>query len=242
MKDWFKARNIWGAAITALTDEEAGRLAKAIWTYTMTGEIVEIDGAGKGIFAMILMTIGQDAEKDGEISAKRSAVGSLGGKQKVANATNCNQLQSIATNCNQLLPNADNKNKNKNKNKNIEQEQESESELITDAEAQEIQSDQNKLLDAAEDAGFQRSNSVRARLLKLYADYGLEKVLDGIDSCVRHSASNLAYLEACLKGDPKKPKAKVIAQDYNQRDYTSVDNELQDSIDDLMAEWKKGAS
>ena len=72
MKEWFKARNIWGAAITALSDEEAGRLAKAIWAFTMDGEIMEIEGAGKGILAMILMTLTQDEEKDNDISAKRS--------------------------------------------------------------------------------------------------------------------------------------------------------------------------
>ena len=89
MKDWFKARNIWGAAIIAMSDAEAGRLAKAVWTYTMTGEQQNLSGAEKGIFAMILMTLGQDEQANADISQKRALAGSMGGKQTQANASKC---------------------------------------------------------------------------------------------------------------------------------------------------------
>lgn len=224
MKDWFKARNIWGAAITALTDEEAGKVAKAIWAYTMDGEIKEIDGAGKGILAMILMTLGQDAERDGEISEKRSIAGRKG-------ATNTNygkrqQMISNAANCQQSPANADNKNKN------IEKEQESES-YISDADARTLQTEQNRVLDAAEDAGFKMSNDVRANLTALYADYGLSKILDGLKSCVKHGAPNLAYLEAVLKGKPR-----VISQDFGQRDYSDVPDQMMTDLAKEMAAFK----
>ena len=65
--------------------------------------------------------------------------------------------------------------------------------LIADDEAQGIQLEQNRVLDAAEDAGFQKTNSVRAHLIRLYADYGLARMLEGISSCVTHGAPNLAY-------------------------------------------------
>lgn len=112
MREWFKARNVWGAAINALSDEEAGRLAKAIWSYTMDGEIVDLQGAGKGIFALILMTLGQDEEHDSDVSAKRSIA------SKSKRKEHSEQLISIDNNCNQLISIADNKNKNKNKSKN----------------------------------------------------------------------------------------------------------------------------
>lgn len=114
--------------------------------------------------------------------------------------------------------------------------------MIADAEAREIQQDQNRVLDAAEDAGFKMSNDVRASLTALYAEYGLVKVLDGLKSCSEHGAANLAYLRAVLKGEPKKPKAKVVAQDYSQRDYSDVDADIQSGVDEMMAEWRKGAS
>ena len=227
MRDWFKARNIWGAAITALSDEEAGRLAKAIWAFTMNGEILPIDGAGKGILAMILLTLGQDAERDGEISEKRSLAGKSGAL--ATNAIKSHQMTANASKCRQMSANADNKNKNKNI--DIEQEKESES-FIGDAEAHRIQTEQDRLLDAAEDAGFRMSNDVRASLIAFYADYGLEKLLAGLKSCVKHGAPNLAYLEAVMKGKPKQAKAVVPAQDFEQRDYSSI----QDGIMDRQSE------
>ena len=117
MKEWFKARNVWGAAITALSDEEAGRLVKAIWAYTMNGEITEIDGAGKGIFALILMTLGQDEKRDEEISVKRSKATEEYRHQKNVGDNKKDQMISSDIKSNQLISNDDNKNKNKSKNK-----------------------------------------------------------------------------------------------------------------------------
>lgn len=109
MQEWFKARNIWGAAILALSDAEAGRLAKALWQYTMTGELTELSGAEKGIFALILMTLSQDEANNAELSKKRALAGSIGGKQKVANQASAN----FATEEEANQANASNKNKNK---------------------------------------------------------------------------------------------------------------------------------
>ena len=100
--------------------------------------------------------------------------------------------------------------------------------LISDSSAGEIQGDHDRVLDAAEDAGFKMSNNVRAALIALYADHGLDKVLDGLRSCSDHGAPNLAYLKAVLKGEPKKPapvKGTVPAQNYSQRDYDGEQEE-----------------
>ena len=118
MREWFKARNLWGAAISALSDEEAGRLAKAIWAYTMNGKVVDIEGAGKGIYALILMTLEQDKAHDEEVSKKRSIAGSTTSQTNdKANASKTEQTQSNDIKTNQMISNDDNKNKNKNKNK-----------------------------------------------------------------------------------------------------------------------------
>ena len=124
MKDWFKARNVWGAAIATLTDDEAGRLMKAIWAYTMNGEQVELAGAERGIFALILLQLSQDDERESDISAKRAMAGSKGGKQTQANQANA----TFATEEEANQANATNKNKNKSKNKNKEQDIEKEQE------------------------------------------------------------------------------------------------------------------
>ena len=110
---------------------------------------------------------------------------------------------------------------------------------LSDAEAKEIQGEHNRILDAAEDAGFKMGNSVRAALIRLYSEHGLQKVLDGIDSCVKHGAPNLAYLEACMKDKPKPSGGKVLnAQNFQQRDYSSVDDELKQKLAEEMAAFK----
>ena len=48
MKEWFKARNIWGTIIEALTDEQVGRLMRAVWAYTANGETVTLGGMEQG--------------------------------------------------------------------------------------------------------------------------------------------------------------------------------------------------
>lgn len=120
--------------------------------------------------------------------------------------------------------------------KRLESESESLSEsFIADDAAREIQNEHNRVLDAAQDAGFKVSNSARAQLLRLYAEHGLDKMLAGFDACVKHGATNLAYLEAVLKGAPRKQKARVAAQEFEQRDYSGVNDEI---LSDLAAEIK----
>ena len=119
MNDWFKARNIWGAAILTLSDAEAGRLAKAIWSYTMSNEEQNLSGAEKGLFAMIQMQLDQDAQRDADISEKRASAGAAGGKQTQANASKEKEEEA-----NQAIASNKNKNQNKKENKNQNKEHE----------------------------------------------------------------------------------------------------------------------
>lgn len=127
MMEWFKARNIWGAALLSMTDEEAGRFAKALWRYTMNGETTDVSGTEKGLLAMALLTLAGDDEKTAEISQKRAAAGSKGGSQRVANQANaCFASNDQANEANACFAsdgvanqaNALNKNKIKNKKEN----------------------------------------------------------------------------------------------------------------------------
>ena len=232
MRDWFKARNAWGAVILSLSDDEAGKLAKALWAYTMNGQLPACGGYISGLFDMMRITIDQDIMKEAEISNKRAIAGSRGGSQKQANVANAiNSLQMSAN-----VANADNKNKKEEKESEKELEKESESFLL-DTEAFAIQREHDLILEAAKNAGFKCSPSECADLIHLYADNGLQKMLDGFKACVDHSAPNLAYLRAVLKGEPKKPQGRVLpAQDFQQRDYTGVESEL---MADLAAEMRK---
>ena len=136
-----------------------------------------------------------------------------------ADDINCNQLKSIDINCNQLQSDDIKCPRNRIRN-TINDNRYSES-LIGEEDAANINVEHDKVLSAAENAGFARNDATRAKLIDLYAVHGLQKVLDGLNSCVEHGVSNVAYLTAVLKGEPKKqPDGKKInAQKYEQRDY-----------------------
>ena len=98
------------------------------------------------------------------------------------------------------------------------------------------------MLTAAEDAGFKMSNDVRAALITLYADYGVDKILDALKSCVEHGATNLAYLKAVLSGKPKKAGDAKSIQGYAQRDYSGAQAEaMRRMMEDTWGD-EKGAS
>ena len=132
---------------------------------------------------------------------------------------NCGNLNEHDSNCNQLI--SDDSKCPRNRIRNTLSDNRESVSLIGDDDAAEIQNDHNKILDAALNAGFKSSPAERAGLLNLYAAHGLDKVISGIGECVKHSAPNLAYLEAVLKGTGKKP----TSGGYEQRDYTKTQEE-----------------
>lgn len=135
--------------------------------------------------------------------------------------SNCNQMQSDEIKCPRI------------RNRNTLNDNRKSEAFIDDDAARLIAQEQNRVLEAAENAGFQNSNSVRAGLINLYAEHGAEKVLKGIESCVEHGATNLAYLRACMSDKPKAKTKPNSAQNFTQRDYSDVDKQL---IDNLAAE------
>lgn len=198
----------WLEVTQDLTAEEKGNLIDAVVAYASGAEYEHLlTGACRVAFRFMKGQVDRNAK----ISEARSAAGSNKPEQ---NGTKDNKPEQNESN----FPKENNNNNNNKKEKEKEKEN-----FIDDDNARAIQSEQNRVLDAAEDAGFMKSNSVRAKLLNLYAVHGLEKMLAAFDSCVKHSAPNIAYLEAVLKGEPKKPnkKPQVIAQAYEQRDYAT---------------------
>lgn len=209
MKDWFKARNTWGAAIQTLSDAEAGRLMKALWTYTMTGETVNLTGAEKGIFALILLTLSQDEERDSEISEKRASAGALGGKQRVANQANATFASSKEAN----QANASNKNKNKNQNKEQDIEKEKEREVKRFA---------PPTVDEVREYCRERGNNVNPeRFIDFYSSKGWRvgnQPMKDWKAAVR-TWEQRDNAPAKPQTAPQ-PQKTVIAQQYEQRSYS----------------------
>ena len=220
--------------LAKLTDEEMGILIRALIRYHTDGELPDLTGGVSIAFDFIRDDIDQQEEAYRKKCEQASENRRKGIGQK---KTDDNARQRPSTNDN----GRDKYNNNITEcNNNIKES----SSFIGDATAAEIQHEHDQVLTAAEDAGFKMSNTVRARLITLYADNGLEKMLTGFNECATHGAPTIAYLEAVLKGTgKKKPQMKVLpAQQYDQRDYSGVQAELMAEQDREMEEYMKKES
>ncbi len=84
------------------TDEQFGKITRAIIKYDKTGEVPEFDDPSlKVVFKFMKPTLDRNKKEYEDICEKRRISGSLGGKQKVANASKCYQnLANLADNDN----------------------------------------------------------------------------------------------------------------------------------------------
>lgn len=152
-------------------------------------------------------------------------------KQTEADGSNCLQMISDDSKC-PRNPIQSESNPNPNPNRNTREDADY-------AEDFRIQEEHDQILNAAENAGFPRNNTVRAKLLDAYAQHGKEKVLHAIEQCALHSAASIAYLQAVLSDKPRsgqgKPAKTVIAQQYDQRDYSGQEESVDEMMERLMS-------
>ncbi len=235
MKAWFKARNIWGAAIMTLSDTEAGRLMKALWTYTMTGEQPNLSGVERGVFAMIRLTLSEDEVKDAEISEKRAAAGSAGGKQRVANQANASLASIGEANQANALIRIKNKNKNENKNQNKEIR-----EIETEKETEKEKAPEPDQKPARQRPRFVPPTIDQVRAYCQEKKYGVDpdEFIDFYTSKGWKVGNNpMVDWKASLRTWERRKDSKgsvgakgiskvVVAHEYEQRDYAGVQNEL----------------
>ena len=222
MKEWFKARNIWGAAITALSDDEAGRLAKALWAYTMTGERQEIQGAEKAVLAMIMLTLSEDEKRDAEISVVRALAGAKGGKQTQANAK---QTEAIAKQTEANASNCSNKNKSKNKNK--------ETDILFERFWTAYPRKVNK---PGAKRAFEKINP---------DEQLLETMLKAIEQQKRSAQwQEMQYIPhpaTRLNQERWKDTVTPVKQPFEQRDYSGVQDEMMESLAADLEAFRRGA-
>ena len=216
-----------------LTDAQCGHLVRAMVDYANGKE----PNVGEGMELMAFRFLKGSIDRNARLSAVRAEAGAKGGnakaeKQKVANDSK--SWQKVANDSKKVNINNDINNKT-----NIDSDNKS---FLDDDEAAGIQHEHDRVFTSAEDAGFKMSNTVRARLIALYADNGLEKMLAGFNECATHGAPTIAYLEAVLKGTgKKKPQMKVLpAQDFPQRDYSGVQDDMMSDLEREIAAMKAG--
>ena len=236
MKDWFKARNIWGAAIQTLSDAEAGRLMKALWQYTMTGEQQDISGAEKGIFALITMTLSLDDAENLTLSEKRAIAGSKGGSQRVANQANqANDFATPSNQANQAI--ASNKNKSKNKEEEKEKEKEREN-LFTRFWDEYPRHEAKQTARKAFDKLNPDENLLQLMIAAIARWKTTAQWQENGGQYIPHPATWLNQRR--WEDEPPKPSVPaqkpvkpVVAQQYEQRDYSSNAQSMDDVLDML---------
>ena len=209
--------------IEALADDEAGRLFVAMLHYAATGEEPDsFIGNERFVWPIAKRDINHAAEESRIMreNGRKGGIAKSKNKQKLANDSKSYQTVANDSKENQTEPNESQKEKKRKEKKGNEIKT-----FIDDDEAGRIQKEQDIVLDTAETAGFARNDATRAKLISLYASNGLEKMREGIESCVDHGVCNIAYLQAVLKGEPRKAKADVSAQKYAQRDYNGEQDE-----------------
>lgn len=222
--------------ISPLTDGEAGRLFRIMLKYAADGSEPE---SFEGNEVYIWPTAKRDIDMSAEFRETKRNNGLKGGRPK----TKENQTEPTETKENQTEPiETENNLKRKEKKGNEKKRKETEVSFMDDDEAAVFQREHDRVFLAAEDSGFKMSNSVRAALIQLYSEYGLDKMLAAFIECVNHGAPNLAYLGAVLKGGQKKPVRALPAQNYTQRDYSGAADDVMAEHERQMAEWLKGGA
>lgn len=209
MDEWFKARLIWHKGIEALSDAEAGRLAKALWKYAATGEVENLSGGEKFAFAMCMATLEQDVQKREDLSETRSKAGKNGGRPRKAN-------ESKKSNCFSEKANESKKSHKEIRTKNIPPYNPPQGGFDDDDDELLALSEQhNAVFDRARECGFDTNTATLDRLTEMISVHGAYKVLSALDQCVEYGATSLAYLRKVLDGKPK--EAPKVEQPTYQR-------------------------
>lgn len=227
MKDWFKARNSWGAAFLALSDAEAGRLAKALWRYTMAQEQPNLSGAEKASFAIFQLQLAEDEMDMSELSEKRKAAGSKGGRQTQAKRNG----KEVASDEQAKQAIADNKNKNKNKDDDdVDEEGARAGAWITDEEIREALDRDGAIEQAARSVGLQVTEAGMIRGRELADRYGMDALLDAIAKSI--DAPRWAYVEGVLRNGRKDDRGadRVGQKDGGSRGAESAYAYLRDGV------------
>ena len=198
-----------------LTDEECGRLIRAIIDYANDEDFESrLTGAEKIAFRFLKGVV----DRNQAISEKRSKAGSNRNSNE-QNETNENKNEQNETNDNsaeQNETNSLNKNKNKNENKN----------------------DQRRFSPPSVDevAAYcrERNNNVDPQtFVDFYSSKGWKV-----------GSSPMKDWKACVRTWEQRNTAKaktVVAQQYDQRDYRSVQAEIDADMEKEMEEWMRGA-
>lgn len=187
-----------------LTDEELGRLFRAMMHYAFLEELPDLQGREAGTFDMVQVSIDADFESYRKRCAANAENGKKGGRPPKAKPieTEGNRknplgyLETEETQTNRKNLNC-NSNSNCNCNSNNNPHHNDDDDFSTEAFARQREID--SIHEAAINAGFGSDQTTLYKLEELANQYPTDWILKAIDDSHEHGGKTLAYLGAVLR-------------------------------------------
>ena len=178
-----------------LSDQEVGRLVRALATYHARGEEQELKGRECGYYDFIKADID-------EAEAAYAAKCAGNKKNRQGASTNVNERQRTSTNVNENTQNINIKENIKKENKENDNNAHAGMPFgLTDDEIQASLERDQQIEDTAKGAGLNTSEISMVTARRYADEYGLEKLLDAIRKTALNAAKpSWAYVEGVLKG------------------------------------------
>lgn len=209
--------------VSALTDEQAGQLLRAIFAYTARGEEAELEPVARVAFIAIRQQLDRDREKyelrcaagkaggapQGNCNAQRSRGAEQGAScEKQAKTSKNNQRQAKSSKNKQKQAYNDNENDNESVSVTVVAVATpvTESvESVAGAAGGEGEDVEQVIESWAEAVGREPTPGERRRLKEQLRQYGVERTLYAIDQAVLAGVCKLSYVCAVLDGHPRGP-------------------------------------
>ncbi len=220
MKDSFILYTEQKAVIDKLTDEQAGKIIKAIYEYVETEKMPKLDSMLDIIIIPFKQNLDRNREKYNKISEIRAKAGAKGGKQK-------KQMQTKESKCNDNDNDNDNDNENVNVNVNVNDNAVGES-----------------CVDGLQDVIDFYSNNIGLmtpyglKILESYLDEGIpaELIIYAMQKAVESNKRTFQYIKGILNSWSKKGiktliQAKEEEQEFKQEKQSKTEKR------ELVGDW-----
>ena len=212
-----------------LSDEQCGRLIRALVDYA-NGKEYELDGNEKIAFRFLKASI----DRNEKLSAIRAEAGSKGGRQTQANASKKKQKETTSSKHKQ---NDINKNKNKNNNTNTNNDNDNLFDRFWSVYPRHVAKTNAR-------KEFEKANVDETLLQTMLA--AIEKSKQS-DQWTKDNGQYIPHPSTWIhqrrwEDDLPVTKVKVLpTQNFAQRDYSNVNDQMMNDLAQEMAEFQKGA-
>ena len=184
-KNSFVLGSSWAKRMLDVPDDDFAVIVKAVFRFAVSGEHEQVNGLQKALVEEMTDFLEENAVKYEEVCEKRRLAGSIGGKQKAANAkqtiANANKCYNLLSKNKQTIADNDNDNDN---------EYEKKKKMCSNEHIKEIADEWNATFANTDvpKVTILKPGSKRAKMLQARLDeYGKEKVIDAMKTAAESS-------------------------------------------------------